>query len=47
MEQVALHTRMHHETKKWLILTDCSNTFKTVKRTAVLTEAATCVPALR
>ena len=37
---------MHHEVKNWLILTDCSNAFNTVKRTAVLTEAATCLPAL-
>ena len=32
--------------KNWLILTDCSNAFNTVKRTAMLAEAATCVPAL-
>ncbi|CAN0536487.1 unnamed protein product, partial [Scytosiphon promiscuus] len=29
-----------------LILTDCSNAFNTIKRTAVLAEAATCGPAL-
>ena len=29
-----------------MILTDCSNAINTVKRTAVLTKAATCVPAL-
>ena len=32
--------------ENWLILTDCSNAFNTVKWTAVLAEAATCVPAL-
>ena len=46
MKKVALRARMHHEVKNWLILTDCSNAFNTVKRTAVLTEAATCLPAL-
>ncbi|CAN0595732.1 unnamed protein product, partial [Laminaria digitata] len=29
-----------------LVLTDCSNAFNTVKRTAVLEEVANCVPAL-
>ena len=46
MEQVALRARVHHEAKHGLILTDCSNAFNTVKRTAMLAEAATCVPAL-
>lgn len=46
VEQVALRARVHHETNKWLILPDCSNAFNTMKRAAVLTEAATCVPAL-
>ena len=46
VEQVALRARMHHEAKNWLIHMDCFNAFDTVKRTAVLTEAATCVPAL-
>ena len=45
-EQVALRARVHHEAKNWLTLTDCSNAFNTVKRTAMLAEAATCVPAL-
>ena len=44
--KVALRARVHHEAKNWLILTDCSNVFNTVKRTAMLAEAATCVPAL-
>ena len=43
---VALRARVHHEAKNWLVLTDCSNAFNTVKRTAVLAEATTCVPAL-
>ena len=34
---------MHHEAKNWLIPTECSNAFNTVKR---LADAATCVPAL-
>ena len=46
VEQLALCTRVHHEVRNWLILSDCSNTFITVKSTAVLAEAATCVPAL-
>ena len=46
VEKVALCAQMHHEAKNWLILTDFSNAFNTVKRTAVLTEVATCVPAL-
>ena len=46
MEQVALRAWVHREAKNWLILTDCSNAFNTVKRTAMLAEAATCVPAL-
>ena len=46
MEKVALRARVHHEAKKWLILTDCSNAFNTVKRTAMVAEATTCVPAL-
>ena len=37
---------MHDEDKNWLILSDCSNALNTVKQPAVLTEAATCVPAL-
>ena len=37
---------VHHETKNWLILIDCSNAFNTVKYTAVLAEAACCVLAL-
>ena len=43
VEQVVL---VHHEAKNRLILTDCSNAFNTVKRTAMLAEAATCMPAL-
>ena len=46
VEQVALRARVHHEAKNWLILTDCANAFNTVKRTAMLAEAAICVPAL-
>ena len=43
---MALRARMQHKAKNWMILTDYSNVFNTLKRTAVLTEAATCVPAL-
>ena len=46
VEQVALRARAHHLANNWLILTDCSNAFNTVKQTAMLAEAATCVPAL-
>ena len=46
VKQVALRARVHHEARNWLILTDCSNAFNTVKRTAMVAEAATFVPAL-
>ena len=46
VEHVGLRARKLHETGSWLILTDCSNPFNTVKRTAMLAEAANCVPAL-
>ena len=46
VEQVALRARARHAASNWLILTDCFNAFNTAKRTAVLAEAATCVPAL-
>lgn len=37
---------MLHETDNWLILTDCFYAFNTVKRKAMLAEAANCMPAL-
>ncbi|CAN0545524.1 unnamed protein product, partial [Laminaria digitata] len=43
---VGLSARTLHETGNWLVLTDFSNAFKTVKRTEVLEEVANCVPAL-
>ena len=46
VEQVVLRARAHHEAKHWLNLADCFNAFNTVKRTAMLAEAAACVPAL-
>ena len=46
VEHVDLRARTLHETGNWLVLTDCSNAFNTVKRKAVLAEAAHCVPAL-
>ena len=48
VEQLALRARVHHETKDWLILTDCSNAFniEIVTRTVMLTETAICEPAL-
>ena len=46
VELVGLRARTLHETGNWLVLTDCSNAFNTVKRKAVLAEAANCVPAL-
>ncbi|CAN0452726.1 unnamed protein product, partial [Laminaria digitata] len=46
VEHVGLRARTLHETCNWLVLTDCSNAFNTVKRTAVLEEVANCVPAL-
>ncbi|CAN0589342.1 unnamed protein product, partial [Laminaria digitata] len=38
LEHVGLRARTLHETGNWLVLTDCSNAFNTVKRTAVLEE---------
>ena len=46
VEHLRLRARMLHETGKWLVFTDCSNAFNTVKRKEVLAEAANCVPAL-
>ena len=37
---------MHHDAKHWNTLTDWSNEFNTVKRTALLDDVATCVLAL-
>ena len=47
VEHVGLRARMLHETGDWLVLTDCSNAFNAVKRTAVLEEMAKCIPALK
>ncbi|CAN0586918.1 unnamed protein product, partial [Laminaria digitata] len=46
VEHVGFRARTLHETGNWLVLTDCSNAFNTVKRTGVLEEVANCVPAL-
>ena len=46
VEHVGLRARTLRETGNWLVLTDCSNAFNTVKRTAVLAETTNCVPAL-
>ncbi|CAM9601111.1 unnamed protein product, partial [Laminaria digitata] len=46
VEHVGLRARTLHETGNWVVLTDCSNAFNTVKRTAVLEVVANCVPAL-
>ena len=43
---MGLRARTQHETATWLVLTDCSNAFNSVKKTAVLAEEANCVPAL-
>ncbi|CAM9931394.1 unnamed protein product, partial [Laminaria digitata] len=45
VEHVGLRARTLHETGNWLVHTDCSNAFNTVKRTAVLEEVANHVPA--
>ena len=45
-EHVGLRARTLHLTGNWVVLTDCFNGFHDVKRTAVLSEAANCVPAL-
>ena len=46
VEHLRLRARTLHETSNWLVITDCSNAFNTVKRTAVLAEVDNCVPAL-
>ncbi|CAN0583139.1 unnamed protein product, partial [Laminaria digitata] len=46
VEHVGLRARTIHETGNCLVLTDFSNAFNTVKRTAVIEEVAKCVPAL-
>ena len=46
VEHVGLTARTLHEMGNWLVLTDCSNAFNSVKKTAVLAEEANCVPAL-
>ena len=43
---MGLRARTLHDTGNWLVLTDCSNAVNTVKRKAVVAEAANCVPAL-
>ena len=40
------YSRTLHETSNWLALTESSNAFNTVSRTAVLAEVANCVPVL-
>ena len=45
MEHVRLRARTLHAAGNWLVITDCSNAFNTVKRRAVLAEVANCVPA--
>ena len=46
VEHVRIRARTLHETSNWLVLPSCSNTFNTVKRTAVVAEAANYVAAL-
>ena len=46
VELVTLGTRVHHEAKTWLILTDSSNAFNTAKRTGALAKEPVCLPAL-
>ena len=46
VEHASLRATTRHETGNWLVLTDCSNAFNTVRRAAVLAEAANCVPVL-
>ena len=41
-----LRARTLNETGNWLVISDCSNAFNTVKRTTVIAEVANCVPAL-
>ena len=45
-EHVSLRARTLHETGRWLVITDCSNAFNTVRRKAVLAEVVNRVPAL-
>ena len=43
---VSVRARTLPETSNWLVHTDCSNAFNTVRRTAALAEVVDCVPAL-
>ena len=46
VEHVGPRARTLLETGNWLLITDCSNAFNTMKRMAVLAEVSNCVPAL-
>ena len=46
VKHVGLKAPTIHETGNWLVITDCSNAFDTVKGTAALAEVINCVPAL-
>lgn len=46
VEHVGLRACTLHKMDNGFFLTDCSNAFHTVNRTAVLAKVATCVPAL-
>ena len=46
VEHVGRRARTLHQTGNWLVITDFSNAFNTVNKTAVLVEVVNCVPAL-
>ena len=46
VQHVGLRAQTLHKTGNWLLITDCSNAFNTMKRMAVLAEVSNCVPAL-
>lgn len=41
VEHVGLGARTQHDTDNWLVITDCSNAFNTVKRMRLLAEVVT------
>ena len=41
-----MEAQIVHQTGHWIVATDCSNTFNTAKRTAILAQIAQSIPGL-
>ena len=46
VDHIAMKAQAVHQTGNWIIQTDCTNAFNSVKRTAITKEAAKSVPKL-